>query len=86
MVVPGKSGESELVERLTSNEENFRMPPEGARLPAEKVARRVANAVERDQRSVYVSWIPDRLALATNYVAGWAVSSVLARWARRAEA
>ncbi len=55
-------------------------------VPAEKVARRVANAVERDQRSVYVSWIPDRLALATNYVAGWAVSSVLARWARRAEA
>ncbi|HVW00239.1 MAG TPA: DUF1549 domain-containing protein, partial [Planctomycetaceae bacterium] len=38
VVVPGKSGESELVERLTSNEENFRMPPEGARLPADKVA------------------------------------------------
>ena len=55
-------------------------------VPAEKVARRVANAVERNQRSVYVSWIPDRLALAVNHVAGWAVSSVLARWARRAEA
>ena len=55
-------------------------------VPAEKVARRVANAVERNQRSVYVSWIPDRLALAVNHVAGWAVSSVLVRWARRAEA
>ena len=55
-------------------------------VPAEKVARRVANAVERNQRSVYVSWIPDRLAVAANSVAGWAVSAVLARWARRAEA
>ncbi|HYY45624.1 MAG TPA: SDR family NAD(P)-dependent oxidoreductase [Candidatus Angelobacter sp.] len=53
---------------------------------AEKVARRVAEAVERNQNSVYISWIPDRLALAANHVAGWAVSGVLARWARRAQA
>jgi short-subunit dehydrogenase len=59
------------------------------RLPgvsAETVARRVANAVERDQRSVYISWIPDRLGLAANSVAGWAVRRVLRGWARRAEA
>ena len=54
-------------------------------VPAEKVARRVANAVERNQHSVYVSWIPDRFALAANHVAGWAVSTVLRQWARRAE-
>ena len=53
---------------------------------AEKVARRVADAVERNQNSVYISWIPDRLALMANHVAGWAVSGVLARWARRAQA
>src|SRR5438105_6593100 len=58
------------------------LPP----VPAEKVARRIANAVGRDQRSVYVSWVPDRLGLAANHVAGWAVSAVLRRWARRAEA
>jgi len=59
------------------------------RLPgvsAEKVARRVANAVERNQSSVYISWIPDRLGLVANSVAGWAVRRVLQGWARRAEA
>lgn len=58
-----------------------RVPP----VPAEKVARRVARAVERNQESVYVSWIPDRLGVAVNHVAGWAVAGVLSRWARRAE-
>jgi short-subunit dehydrogenase len=58
-----------------------RVPP----VPAEKVARRVANAVERNQRSVYVSWFPDRAAIAANGVAGWAVTAVLRRWARRAQ-
>jgi len=53
---------------------------------AEKVARRVANAVERNQSSVYISLVPDRLGLAVNYVAGWAVRRVLRGWARRAEA
>ena len=59
------------------------------RLPgvsAERVASRVANAVERNQSSVYISWIPDRLGLAANSVAGWAVRRVLQGWARRAEA
>ena len=55
------------------------LPP----VSAEKVARRVAQAVERDQRSVYVSWFPDRAGLAANWLAGWAVSRVLGRWARR---
>jgi short-subunit dehydrogenase len=56
------------------------LPP----VTAEKVARRVAQAVERDQRSVYISWFPDRAGLALNWLAGWAVSRVLGRWARRA--
>ena len=56
------------------------LPP----VSAEKVARRVAQAVERDQRSVYVSWFPDRAGLAANWLAGWAVSRVLDRWARHA--
>lgn len=55
-----------------------RVPP----VPAERVARRVADAAERDQKSVYVSWVPDRLGIAVNHVAGWAVSRVLSRWAR----
>jgi short-subunit dehydrogenase len=58
-----------------------RVPP----VPAEKVARSVANGVERNQRSVYVSWVPDRLGLGVNHLAGWAVTAVLRRWARRAE-
>ena len=38
-VVPGKSGESELIERLTSDDPEFRMPPKGARLTAAEVGR-----------------------------------------------
>ena len=59
-----------------------RWPP----VSAEKVAERVANAVDRNQSSVYISLIPDRLGLAVNYVAGWAVRRVLRGWARHAEA
>ena len=58
-----------------------RIPP----VSAEKVARRVADAVERNRRSVYVSLIPDRVGVAANYLAGWAVAGVLRRWARSAE-
>jgi short-subunit dehydrogenase len=57
------------------------LPP----VSAEKVARRIARAVARNQRSVYISWFPDRAGLAANWLAGWAVSAVLGRWARRAE-
>jgi short-subunit dehydrogenase len=57
------------------------LPP----VSAEKVARRVARAVARNQRSVYISWFPDRVGLAVNWLAGWAVSGVLGWWARRAE-
>lgn len=59
-----------------------RVPP----VSAEKVARRIADAVERNRDSVYVSWVPDRLAVVANRVAGWAVRGVLRRWARHAEA
>src|SRR4051794_17903267 len=38
-IVPGKSAESELVERLRSADPEFRMPPEGKRLSAAEVAR-----------------------------------------------
>jgi short-subunit dehydrogenase len=57
------------------------LPP----VSAEKVARRIAQAVERDQRSVYISWFPDRAGLVLNWLAGWAVSGVLGWWARRAQ-
>lgn len=57
------------------------LPP----VPAEKVARQIARAVERDQRSVYISWFPDRIGLAANWIAGWAVSGVLGWWTRRAQ-
>ncbi len=56
-----------------------------APVPAEKVARRIAQAVQRNQKTVYVSWFPDRLGVASNWLAGWAVSAVLRRWARGAE-
>jgi short-subunit dehydrogenase len=59
-----------------------RFPP----VTAEKVARRIAQAVERNQRSVYISWFPDRAAIAANWLAGWAISAVLRSWARRAQA
>jgi uncharacterized protein len=58
-----------------------RLPP----VTAEKVAGRIANAVERNQRSVYISWFPDRAGVAANRLAGWAISAVLRRWARQAE-
>jgi hypothetical protein len=38
-IVAGKSGDSELIERVTSDDPEFRMPPEGKRLAAEQVAR-----------------------------------------------
>ncbi len=57
------------------------LPP----VSAEKVARRIAHGVGRNQRSVYISWFPDRVGLAVNWVAGWAVSGVLGWWARRAQ-
>ncbi len=38
VVVSGKSAESELFKRLTSDDPDVRMPPEGPRVPAEKVA------------------------------------------------
>ena len=44
-VVPGKSGESELIERVTSDDPEFRMPPKGARLTAERG--RPAQGVDR---------------------------------------
>jgi hypothetical protein len=37
-VVPGKSGDSELLERVASNDDDLKMPPEGPRVPAEKAA------------------------------------------------
>jgi hypothetical protein len=36
-VVPGKASDSDLVDRLTSDEEDYRMPPEGPRLSAREV-------------------------------------------------
>jgi Protein of unknown function (DUF1549)/Protein of unknown function (DUF1553)/Planctomycete cytochrome C len=38
-VVPGQSGESELIDRLTSDDPNYRMPQKGAPLTADEVAR-----------------------------------------------
>jgi hypothetical protein len=52
-------------------------------VPAERVARRVARAVEGNERNVYVSLFPDRMAVAGNWLAGWAISWVLKRWARQ---
>jgi short-subunit dehydrogenase len=57
-----------------------RVPP----VPAEKVARRVADAVEKNRRSLYISLLPDRVGVAANHFAGRAVAAVLARWARNA--
>ncbi len=56
------------------------LPP----VSAEKVARRIARAVERNQRSVYISWFPDRVAVAVKWLAPWAITAVLRRWARGA--
>ncbi len=38
-IVPGKSGESELIDRITSDDPDFRMPPKGERLAPAEVAR-----------------------------------------------
>ena len=82
-VFPGTTrsnfGENRLGAR--GRQAHQRFPP----VTAEKVAKRIAQAVERNQRSVYVSWIPDRAAVVANWLAGWAVSAVLRGWARRAE-
>ena len=56
-----------------------RLPP----VPAEKVARRVADAVGRNRQNVYVSVFPDRLGVGLNHVAPWPIRAVLTRWARR---
>jgi short-subunit dehydrogenase len=83
-VFPGTTRTSFGVNRLGigGRAAHQRVPP----VSAEKVARRIAIGVERNQRSVYVSWVPDRLGLAANHVAGWAIARVLQRWARSAEA
>ena len=36
--IPGNSAESELLARIVSNEDDYKMPPEGPRVPADKVA------------------------------------------------
>src|SRR6185437_9459983 len=38
-VVPGKSGESELIDRVTSDDPDYRMPQKGARLTPDEVDR-----------------------------------------------
>ena len=83
-VFPGTTrsnfGENRLGAR--GRQAHQRFPP----VTAEKVAKRIVNAVERNQRSVYISWFPDRAAVAVNGLAGWAISAVLRGWARRAQA
>ena len=81
-VFPGTTRSSFDENRLGTRgrQAHQRWPP----VSAEKVAKRVANAVEHNQRSVYVSWFPDRAAVAANWLAGWAITAVLRRWARRA--
>ncbi|MBS0203440.1 MAG: DUF1549 domain-containing protein [Planctomycetes bacterium] len=37
-IVPGKSGQSDLIQRLKSSDKTLRMPPEGDRVPADKIA------------------------------------------------
>ena len=56
-----------------------------APVAAEKVARRIAQAVRRNRNTVYISWFPDRIGVASNWLAGGAISAVLRRWARGAE-
>jgi short-subunit dehydrogenase len=83
-VFPGTTRSSFGENRLGARgrQAHQRYPP----VTAEKVARRIAQAVERNQRSVYISWFPDRAAIAANWLAGWAISAVLRGWARRAQA
>lgn len=82
-VFPGRTTSSFSENRLGAGGRvaHQRVPP----VPAEKVARRVATAIQRNRRSVYVSWFPDRLGVGANHVAGWAIAAVLQRWARRAQ-
>ena len=82
-VFPGttRSGFGENRLGIRGRAAHQRVPP----VPAEKVARRIARAVERNRQSVYVSLLPDRLGVAANHVAGWAVAGVLRRWARGAD-
>jgi short-subunit dehydrogenase len=81
-VFPGTTRSSFGENRLGARgrQAHQRLPP----VPAEKVARTIALAAERNRRSVYISWIPDRAAIAANWLAGWAISAVLRGWARRA--
>ena len=83
-VFPGTTqsnfGENRLGAR--GRQAHQRFPP----VTAEKVANKIANAVERNRRSVYISLFPDRAAVAVNWLAGWAISAVLRGWARGAEA
>ena len=83
-VFPGTTRSSFGENRLGTRgrQAHQRLPP----VTAEKVAKRIAQAVERNRRSVYISWFPDRAALAANWLAGWAISAVLRNWARRAQA
>src|SRR5258708_5140711 len=37
-IVPGKSSESELITRITSDDESIQMPPEGKRLTSAEIA------------------------------------------------
>lgn len=39
VVTPGKSAASDLIERLKSNDKDLKMPPEGARVPPEQIAK-----------------------------------------------
>ena len=82
-VFPGTTrsnfGENRLGAR--GRQAHQRLPP----VTAEKVAKRIADAVEHNRRSVYVSLFPDRAAVAANWFAGWAITAVLRRWARRGE-
>ncbi len=80
-VFPGTtvSGFSENRLGVKGRASHQRLPP----VPAEKVARRVADAVARDRRNVYISLFPDRLGVGVNHVARWPVEAVLRRWARR---
>jgi short-subunit dehydrogenase len=82
-VFPGTTrsnfGENRLGAR--GRQAHQRLPP----VTAEKVAKRIADAVEGNRRSVYISLFPDRAAVAANWLAGWAIRAVLRRWARRGE-
>src|ERR1043166_577998 len=44
--MPGRSAESEMIKRVTSDDKEFRMPPEGDRLTAKEIATLKAWIVE----------------------------------------